>query len=150
MMKKNLAGFASDGAAVMTGKRNGLAIKLDDFVDNKIYPVHCMAHKLLLSIKRGLKEYEFIGDIEDTINDLHNFYNRNGHKRKSHLRRFAAATNEISMEINYIYDGRWIASEFELCTTSRRATRLSCKTSLKFRMTTIILMHGLVQEHTGP
>ena len=90
----------------MTGKRNGLAKKMDRYCDNKLYAVHCMTHKLHLAIRRSLKQYDFFLNIEDTLNDLHSVYNRNGHKRKSHLRQFAVDMDELVLEINYVFEGR--------------------------------------------
>ena len=44
-MKTFLYGYASDGAAVMLGKNNGLQTKFQEFAGRNIYSIHCMAHR---------------------------------------------------------------------------------------------------------
>ena len=45
--KKQLVGFGSDGAPVMTGRLNGVAKQLQDKFP-AIISVHCIAHRLAL------------------------------------------------------------------------------------------------------
>ncbi|MCP4485841.1 MAG: hAT transposon family protein [Gammaproteobacteria bacterium] len=111
-IKMRLIGFASDGAAVMMGKNNGLAKVLNDDVNNNIFQVHCMAHKLQLAAGHCVTSISFLkGDFEKTINKLYSFYNNKAVKRKSSLRNTAEAFGEKLYELNYIFDIRWVASE---------------------------------------
>ena len=45
---ENMMSLATDGASVMTGKRNGLAAKLKS-LNNKLISFHCVCHRLALS-----------------------------------------------------------------------------------------------------
>lgn len=112
-LKRNLKGFASDGAAVMLGRENGLNKLLEDWTGNKLYAIHCMAHRLHLAIRRAIVSIPIFSAFKITINNVHNFYNHHGHKRKQHLRSLAEASNVRMYEISYIFEARWISSEFK-------------------------------------
>lgn len=54
-LQKNMAGYGSDGAAVMLGKDNGLAVVLErEMIKRPLYKIHCMAHRLHMLIKNNL------------------------------------------------------------------------------------------------
>ena len=111
-MRLNLIGYASDGAAVMMGKKNGLGKKLNDFAKNPLIEHHCLAHRLHLAIRRAFTakpELKFMFHLESMLNSLYSFYYGSGHKRKAHLMKLAK-DSPIS-DLNYIFEVRWIASE---------------------------------------
>ena len=110
--RKNMIGFASDGAAVMMGKTNGLGALLNDWTEKKLYMVHCMAHRLHLATRHALKLIPYFHTFEKQVNEIHNFYNRHGHKRKAHLRALATSLEKPLYETSYIFEVRWISSEF--------------------------------------
>ncbi len=111
-MSQNLVGYGADGAAVMMGKNKGLRTLLADFAKNKLVPVHCMAHRVHLAIRRAfvVDELKFMKHFESAINGLFTFYYSHGHKRKNHLWNFADGK---MMELSYIFETRWIASELK-------------------------------------
>ncbi len=109
-MQQNLVGYGADGAAVMMGKKTGLRKLLDDFTHRKLVPVHCMAHRVHLAIKRAFDQYNFMRHFEIAINGLYTFYYSHGHKRKNHLRNFAGGQ---ILELSYIFETRWISSELK-------------------------------------
>lgn len=113
-LRHNLIGFASDGAAVMMGKHNGLIKHFQDFTNRPIYAIHCMAHRLHLAILRSFKSEPYFGKFENLFNDLYRFYNLHGHKRKAHLRATSKRLHEVMYELNYIFHVRWIASELNM------------------------------------
>ena len=53
-LKRNLIGFASDGASVMLGKHNGLIRKLEKNLNKKLFGIHCMAHRLAFSATKAV------------------------------------------------------------------------------------------------
>ncbi|CAH3171784.1 unnamed protein product, partial [Porites evermanni] len=56
---KNLKGFATDRASVMTGKKNGVATKLSE-LNPVLISVHCICHKLALACTYTNKEIDYI------------------------------------------------------------------------------------------
>ena len=55
----NLKGLATDGASVMTGKKNGVATKLKE-LNPVLISVHCICHKLALACTDTNKEIDYI------------------------------------------------------------------------------------------
>ena len=70
-----LIGFASDGAAVMRGVRNGVAQKLKAH-QPKIQLVHCIAHRLELGIKAAIKANTLYERLQKLLLDIYLFYHQ--------------------------------------------------------------------------
>lgn len=114
--KRYMVGFASDGASVMTRKYNGLVTKVRAHVDNPIYAVHCMAHRLQLAIGNAFATDPFFEELDNTVNFAYAFYNR-GEKREAHLRATAITMNVNYYRLTYIYDVRWVSSQVSAMTS---------------------------------
>ena len=65
----NLKGFATEGASVMTGKKNGVATKLSE-LNPVLISVHCICHKLTLACTDTNKEIDYIKRVEDILRQL--------------------------------------------------------------------------------
>lgn len=123
VMKERLVGFASDGAAVMMGKNNGLGVRLNAVTDNNLFIHHCSAHKLQLAILHAFDDPSLTvlrAGLENTVNTLYSFYNRNAVKRKSSLKATAEALQQTLYELNYIHKIRWVASELQALNQIRK------------------------------
>ena len=110
VLKSYLVGFVSDGASVMMGARNGLKVKMEEYLGRTILGVHCHAHRIQLAVGRAFKDVEEMKALERVANDLYVFYFSFSHKRKAHLEEF---TNTEHFRLNYIFDVRWVSSEFQ-------------------------------------
>ena len=64
-----LAGFSSDGASVMIGKRNGVAARLKS-ENPKLINVHCVCHRLALSCTDSNDSITYIKTIETVLRQL--------------------------------------------------------------------------------
>lgn len=112
IVKNRLTAFGSDGASVMAGKKGGLLAKLRDYTGkSKLLFMHCLAHRLQLAIGKAWKKYEHFSSLEDIVNDVYNFYNNRGHKRKAHLKKTIASMEMKSYVLKKIFKIRWVASE---------------------------------------
>ncbi|KAF3836812.1 hypothetical protein F7725_004276, partial [Dissostichus mawsoni] len=110
-LKTHLISIATDGAAVLTGKASGLVVRLKNNFPN-VQSVHCLAHRLELSVKDALKEVGGTNQFEIFISHLYSLYNQS--TRNSRLLKEAAA--ELNMEIlkiGQIFTIRWVASSFK-------------------------------------
>jgi len=112
VMKRNLVGFASDGASTMMGPKSGLGTRLQEFVSKPLFKNHCMAHRLHLATRKFFDniEQEEMKHFEKIINELYTFYSRSAKKTGS-LRNTATALDVQFYRLNYIHNIRWIASE---------------------------------------
>lgn len=73
-MKKNLVGYTSDGASVMTGHKNGLIAHMRDVGEHPLFAMHCMAHKLNLVIVKGFGTNKYFEKFEHVINKVFQIY----------------------------------------------------------------------------
>ena len=67
--KVKLSGLATDGASVMLGKENGVAVKLKER-NPKLINIHCICHKLALAYVDTVSELNYIKFIETTLRQL--------------------------------------------------------------------------------
>ena len=72
-----LVGQAYDGAAVMSGIKNGVAVKFLELAKTAIY-IHCHAHKLNLSLCDASMQVKDISDVLNTIQNASVFIQRSG------------------------------------------------------------------------
>ena len=109
---ENLVGFGSDGASVNLGKKGGFVVKLENFINRKLYTVWCMPHRLELAIKAAIRENPGMKRFDGIVTELTNFYNSKSYKRKAHLRSTAIKENVNLYELHYAFKERWIMSDF--------------------------------------
>ena len=64
-----LSGLATDGASVMLGKDNGVAVKLKER-NPELVNIHCICHKLALACVDTVSELKYIKFIENTLRQL--------------------------------------------------------------------------------
>ena len=101
-----LVGFASDGAAVMRGVRNGVVQKLKAN-QPKLQAVHCIAHRLELAIKAAIKASTIYDKLQKLLLELYLFYHQSTLNRG--LLRTAAAALGVKKFIPTRTGGtRWI------------------------------------------
>ena len=72
--KCNAVGFEIDRAAVMTGCKNGLAVKLQNSGAMYLTQIHCAAHRVSLALSQAAKSITIINDIEITLSQLYHFF----------------------------------------------------------------------------
>ena len=61
-----MRGFGSDGASVMTGRKNGVSALFRKEIKNLV-SVHCICHRLALSGKDASEKIPFINEFFHTI-----------------------------------------------------------------------------------
>ena len=66
---KNLSSMASDGAAVMTGARSGVATRLKE-VNSQVITFHCLCHKLALACTNTTSDISYIKNVELWLRQL--------------------------------------------------------------------------------
>lgn len=116
-MRNNLIGFASDGAPTNVGDHGGIIKYLRDFATNKIYAVHCMAHRLELAVSHAfdsMNKFDNMDKInnhlDQTITKTYSFY-RKGFKRRYHLKKTCEDLNIKFYVLHEIISIRWVASD---------------------------------------
>ena len=67
--------FTSDGAAVMLGRRNGVAVKLKERIPHLVQQ-HCVAHREDLGIADTWKEVKLLQDIKTLMRTIYSMFSR--------------------------------------------------------------------------
>lgn len=119
-MQKNLIGFASDGAPNNIGRLSGTVKYLRDFARNPIFAIHCMAHRLELTVQHAfesMKDRPNMNQMNEYLDKIitktYTFYNSYGHKRKTHLKQTCSKYNEKFYALSNIISIRWVASDYK-------------------------------------
>ena len=73
--QEKIVAVATDGAAVMTGKKNGVVSKIRQFTQEpNLLGIHCMAHRLELAFKDATKDISVFKKVYGMLLALYYFY----------------------------------------------------------------------------
>lgn len=118
-MQNNLIGFASDGAASNLGRLNGIIKHLKVSAKNSIFSIHCMAHRLELTILHAFDSFNHNQNmnaisfyLDKVVRKTYSFYNKHGFKRKNHLKEKCKKMNRKFYALNKMIETRWVVSDF--------------------------------------
>ncbi|KAK6165100.1 hypothetical protein SNE40_023659 [Patella caerulea] len=81
---KNLVGIGTDGASVMTGKKNGVIVKLRKH-SPALIGLHCSAHRLSLAASQAANSVEQVKAYSKTSNSVFHYFS-NSALRSNRLR----------------------------------------------------------------
>ena len=101
-------GFASDGASVMLGRKNGVAAKLKSRFP-QLLTWHCMNHRLELSVGDAVKSCTEINQFKIFLDTLYALYSMSP-KMHRELGECAKEVENQLYRIGRILDVRWVAS----------------------------------------
>ncbi|XP_078670963.1 zinc finger protein 862-like [Branchiostoma floridae x Branchiostoma belcheri] len=72
-LSRRLVGFGSDGASVMQGVQNGVAVKLREICPSLV-SIWCVAHRLELTALDTVKHVPLLSELKDTLKAIHKHY----------------------------------------------------------------------------
>lgn len=70
---EKLSSLASDGAAVMIGRKSGVGVRLKEHSKNLVQ-VHCVAHKLALAAGQSCKDITLFNEYQLTLKQIYRFF----------------------------------------------------------------------------
>lgn len=82
---KKMTGFSSDGAAVMVGKKGGVAALLRS-KSPALINVHCICHKLALSCTDSNESIKYIKEVELILRQLWSYFENSPKRMASYLK----------------------------------------------------------------
>ena len=82
---KKLTGFASDGAAVMTGKNQGVAALLREETPSMVN-IHCVCHRLALACTGSNESLNYIKTVETLLRQLWQFFENSPKNMAAYLK----------------------------------------------------------------
>ncbi|KAI4816336.1 hypothetical protein KUCAC02_008663 [Chaenocephalus aceratus] len=123
LTKKNIPtqriyGLGTDGAAVMTGRVNGVAKQLQDTFPWMV-SVACAAHRLTLCCKDASSGVAYMNSFRDLLQQLH-LYFRNSANRRAVFQ--AAAECLDNLKVKEVKDSRWLSQAMAVSNLKRNLT----------------------------
>ena len=83
----DLKAFASDGASVMTGKKEGVAARFKNLEACKtLLSIHCICHWLALACSDTGDELSFVNDFKTTMMQLWKFFKNSSKRLKVYIK----------------------------------------------------------------
>ncbi|CAB5362550.1 unnamed protein product [Rhizophagus irregularis] len=99
--------FGSDGAATMTGIRNGVATQLKK-LNNFITSTHCVAHRLHLASEEAANETPYFAHYKTIIKGIYSYFS-NSYKRMYELKKIKEDMEVSDLTILNVCDTRWLS-----------------------------------------
>ena len=99
--------LATDGAAVMMGRKTGVGTQLQSKHSPFCVQTHCIAHWLNLACTDTIKKEDFLVKFRDKFNALYYFISAS-HSRVSALKNIQALLEEPELKIKEPYSIRWL------------------------------------------
>ncbi|XP_036975521.1 zinc finger protein 862-like isoform X3 [Acanthopagrus latus] len=109
---EKLCGLSTDGAAVMTGRVNGVAKQLTDSFP-MIVAVACAAHRLALACKDASNDVKYMGTFRDHLQELHLFFHHSAN-RTAALKAAATTLGLSDLKIKEVKDTRWLSQHLAI------------------------------------
>ena len=102
-----LRGFGSDGAAVMTGRRTGVATRLKAHAPRMI-AIHCVNHRLALAASHAADNIPYLQRFKTNLQYLFTFY-QNSPVRLAGLHAIQEVLNDPIIKCKEAKDVRWLS-----------------------------------------
>ncbi|XP_070587501.1 zinc finger protein 862-like [Erythrolamprus reginae] len=109
LSSSHLIAIGTDGAASMIGTENGLVQKIRQNISHLI-GIHCVAHRLNLSVLSSVKQAKLIDDLDSILKKLYQFYQYSP-KRMRQLKQVAENLQLTILKFQYLHNVRWVASK---------------------------------------
>lgn len=107
---QNMVMFTSDGAAVMLGKKNGVAAMLKREI-NHLTEQHCVAHREDLGIDDAWKQVSIMQDIETLLKTTYTMFSRSSVK-KGQFEELSKFMESDVVSFRPINEVRWLSRHF--------------------------------------
>ena len=101
--------LGTDGAAVMTGRLNGLGAKLKRR-NAELVQIHCVAHRLNLAVSQAGKNIEYCQSYHSKIHSLYDYYT-NSQPRYDQLRELQVLLHGKAQQVAEPTSVRWLSVE---------------------------------------
>ena len=106
---EKLRGFASDGASIMVGCRNGVATQLKRCSPSLI-SIHCVNHRLALAASHAADHIPYLQRFKTHLHNLFSFY-QNSPVRLAGLHAIQGILNDPKIKLREAKDVRWLSHD---------------------------------------
>ncbi|XP_076103623.1 zinc finger protein 862-like [Mytilus galloprovincialis] len=103
-------GLGSDGAAVMVGKKTGVATQLKADLNSELINIHCIAHRLALAAAQASNNIPYLQKFKSILKQLFYYY-QNSAVRMSGLKQLEHILGDPAIKLKEVGDTRWLSHE---------------------------------------
>ena len=112
LQRKNLSidsvfELGSDGAAVMTSKKQGVTGKLLN-LNPKLINVHCIAHRLALATSQAAENVLYLKEFQEMLTSWYYYFKKSA-VRNEKLREIQEVLNEPTLRCKEVHAVRWLS-----------------------------------------
>ena len=104
---RNLVGVGTDGASVMTGRKNGVVVRLKEH-SPCLVGIHCAAHRCALAASQAAKSIKPLREYSNTVSNIF-FYFSGSALRSNKLREIQMLLNLPTLKFAQIHSVRWLS-----------------------------------------
>ncbi|XP_053377704.1 zinc finger protein 862-like [Mercenaria mercenaria] len=104
-----MVGIGTDGASVMTGKKNGVVVKLKEH-SSALVGAHCAAHRTALATSQAAKYVQEMDDYSRTVSSVFRYFS-NSSLRSNRLRAVQSVLNLPELKFAEVHSVRWLSME---------------------------------------
>ena len=122
------------------GHKGGVAALLKADVPHLV-EIHCVAHRLQLSVLDAIRDHSHISEFESGLKKLLSFYNKSP-KRLGELREVASLLEEIVSKFGSLHQVRWMASKQR----ALNVTINNCKSVVSHLQDTFVRVKKMYQQ----
>ncbi len=105
----DISSFGSDGANVMTGRKQGVATLLKR-INNNIISIHCVAHRLALATSQASESITYLRRFKEILSSLFYFYH-NSPVRQAGLTAIQTVLGDPVLRLKQAKDVRWLSHQ---------------------------------------
>ncbi|XP_077980195.1 E3 SUMO-protein ligase KIAA1586-like [Glandiceps talaboti] len=107
-IQQKVVGFAGDGAAVNTGKINGVIAQMRNHISPAIVMVQCLSHRVELAFKDAMKKAPLYSKVYSLMDELFKFYHKSA-KQSAGLKSSFEALNITPCTPTRVGGTRWLS-----------------------------------------
>ncbi|XP_060589612.1 zinc finger protein 862-like [Ruditapes philippinarum] len=104
-----MVGIGTDGASVMTGRKNGVVVKLKEHSPSLV-GAHCAAHRTALATSQAAKYVHEMDEYSRTVSSVFRYFS-NSSLRSNRLRAIQSVLNLPELKFSEVHSVRWLSME---------------------------------------
>ncbi|XP_077988181.1 zinc finger protein 862-like [Glandiceps talaboti] len=108
VVPEQFIGFGSDGASVMTGKNNGVCVRLRREINPFLLGIHCIAYRLALCTSQAAEKVPYLKKYQQSLTDIYYHFSRSAVRTET-LKSIQVILNDPCLKYKEVHEVRWFS-----------------------------------------